>query len=185
MVAFRRLAMLILLGTVLAACGTAPASESAYTVVATPAIAGGAAIPAPASPDAVILSVQGGSSENINFSFETLEALGIVEYTVKDPFLKKETTYQGVLVSELLKAVGAPESATMIAATALNDYTVEIPIADVKQYPVILATRRDGQRMEISDKGPLEVVFPYHAFDIASEVRDSMWIWQLRSLEIR
>ncbi len=49
----------------------------------------------------------------------------------------------------------------------------------------MLATKRDGQRMPVSDKRPLEIVFPYNSFEIDPVAYDPMWVWQLRSIEVR
>jgi hypothetical protein len=42
--------------------------------------------------------------------------------------------------------------------TALNDYVTEIPAADARKFGVILALKRDGQYMPVSDKGPIFII---------------------------
>lgn len=92
--------------------------------------------------------------------------------------------FRGPLVSDVLAAAGADGS--VVAATALNDYSVEIPMADFRTYPVILALWMDGAALTVRDKGPIWIVYPRDDFDeLRSSEMNSRWIWQLRSLEIR
>jgi len=58
--------------------------------------------------------------------------------------------------------IGANADATILKVTALNDYTIEVPIADAKEWPTILALKADGENMSVRDKGPLWLVYPRH-----------------------
>lgn len=70
-------------------------------------------------------------------------------------------------------------------ATAINDYTVEIPLSDAVEGGPIIAYLMDGEEMSIRDKGPLWVIYPYDRdADFRSEVVFSRSIWQLDRLEI-
>jgi hypothetical protein len=109
----------------------------------------------------------------------------MIEFTVDDPYLKRPTTYQGVIVQRVLDVAHIAQDATTLHAVALNDYATDVPIKPLGQWPVMLATKRDGQRMPVSDKGPIEIVFPYNSFTIDPTVYDPMWVWQLRSFEVR
>ena len=74
----------------------------------------------------------------------------------------------------------------ILSVTALNDYTSEIPIADFTRYHPIVALKRDGKYMEIRDKGPLFVVYPY---DSAPELQSQRFYsrspWQIARMEVR
>ena len=48
-----------------------------------------------------------------------------------------------------------------ITALALNDYSTTIPISDFDTYKVILALKRNGNYMPVSDKGPLFIVYEF------------------------
>ncbi|XSG76181.1 molybdopterin-dependent oxidoreductase [Herpetosiphon llansteffanensis] len=178
---------LFVLGSLIACGNPTTDPASAYTVVTPATINAGDPIPAPTSE--VVLSLSGligqtNNGQQLDFSMETLEQLGVVEYTLADPFLGRSVTYQGVLISSIFAAAKVGDSAKTIKAIALNDYSVDIPIDELRTMPVILATRLDGERMAVSDKGPLEIVFPYHAYKLEHEKYVGMWIWQLRSMEI-
>jgi hypothetical protein len=70
-------------------------------------------------------------------------------------------------------------------ATAINDYSVEIPLSDAVEGGPIIAYLMDGEEMSIRDKGPLWVIYPYDSdADFRSEVVFSRSIWQLDRLEI-
>ncbi len=169
----------------LAACGAA--ATPTFTAVQPATISAGSAIPAPK--DAVVLTLSGkikqtNASGKLDFDMATLEQLGTVKYTVLDPFLKKDVTYEGVLLTTLLAAAQSDAAATTLQAVAINDYKVPMPMT-VTKYAVLLATKRDGERMPVADKGPIEIVFPYNTEKLDHTLYDPFWVWQLRSLEVQ
>ena len=88
------------------------------------------------------------------------------------------------MLQRLLEVARVPQDAQTLHTVALNDYATDVPIEPISKWPVMLATKRDGQRMPVSDKGPIEIVFPYNSFAIDATVYDPMWVWQLRSIEV-
>jgi hypothetical protein len=174
--------------TLAAACGAEPKADLGFTTITPATLTPNDTIAQPAG--AVVLSLTGkiattNAPGRLDFDMDTLERLGVIEFTVNDPYLKRSTTYQGVLLQRLLDVARVPQDAVTLHAVALNDYATDVPIKPISQWPVILATKRDGQRMPVADKGPLEIVFPYNSFPIDATVYDPMWVWQLRSLEVR
>ena len=125
-----------------------------------PVRAGAAEAPSP-----VILSVSGsigGGAEPKpakTFDLATLEAMPQHSFTTKTPWYSGPETFSGVLMRDIMQQVGA--SGSQLLVVALNDYTSEIPLDDFKRYDVILAFKRDGVYMPVSDKGPLFIVYPY------------------------
>jgi hypothetical protein len=184
----RVIALIVLLLAFASACGAEPPATAGYTIVTAATLTPTDHVSQPIGP--IVLSLTGkigttNSSGRLDFDMETLEKLGLVEFTVDDPYLKHATTYQGILLQHLLDIARVPQDATTLHAVALNDYATDVPIKPTTQWPVMLATKRDGQRMLVSDKGPLEIVFPYNSFSIDPTVYDPMWVWQLRSFEVR
>jgi hypothetical protein len=56
---------------------------------------------------------------------------------------------------------------------------------DIKDYPVILATRVDGEELSVRDKGPLFVIYPFDEHpDLYNEVIFSRSVWQVASLTV-
>ena len=69
---------------------------------------------------------------------------------------------------------------------ALNDYAVDIPVADAVEGGPIVAYEIDGKALPIRNRGPLWIVYPYDArADYRSEVVYARSIWQLDRLDIR
>ncbi|ENY7400460.1 hypothetical protein ACF1N6_004506, partial [Vibrio vulnificus] len=85
--------------------------------------------------------------------------------------------------SDLLSYVGAKGSELIVIAW--DDYVATIPIEDVTNYPVILATHENGNIMTIDDKGPLFVVYP---FSDNPELRFDLYynrsVWQVREIKV-
>ena len=83
----------------------------------------------------------------------------------------------------MLQAAGA--DGTTIRAIALNDYKVDIPLADARRFDVVMARLINGQAIPVRDKGPLFIIYP---FDDRAELRVPQYFsrcaWQLRTLEI-
>jgi hypothetical protein len=93
------------------------------------------------------------------FDRSMLEALGMRSFRTKTPWYSEPVVFEGIPMRTLLREVGA--SGTRVTATALNDYTTDIPLADFDQFNVLLALKRDGNYMPVRDKGPLFIVYPY------------------------
>jgi hypothetical protein len=177
---------LVLIALVPAACGGQVAAP-AYEVVAPASISQGSSIPAPT--EAVILTVAGAidnknAGDSLEFDMPTLEKLGLVKYTVSDPWLDREVTYTGVLMSELLAVAGVPDSATTVHVVALDDYAADIPISEIKAWPILLATRADGDYMTVDKSGPTRIIFPYDTYSDITAARN-MSVWNNKLLEIR
>jgi hypothetical protein len=91
-------------------------------------------------------------------------------------------TFEGVLLKDLIAAVGVTGS--IISLTALNDYKISIPMADVNDDGPLLAYMMDGKTMSLRDKGPVWLVYPYDAnADYRSEQTYARSIWQLGRVE--
>jgi hypothetical protein len=173
----------------LAACGGTVDPDSVYTRVTEGTLSAGDSIPAPA--EAVILTVTGNIENpnsddgSIQMDLPTLESVGLVDYTVTDPFEGDEVTFRGVLMSDLLALWGVPEDAETLQMTALNDYSVDLPFSELRQYPVMLALMEDGEYMPVSTRGPSMLVFPYAHYDFDEAVYNNYWIWQLKQIDVQ
>ncbi len=142
---------------------------------------------APAIPAAAetVLTIRAGENA-IALSREEFAAIKTVNYSTTTDWTDGKTRFSGPLIRQVLETAGVDAaSVETIHATAANDYTVEIPAADIAKYDVILATEMDGKRLTLRDKGPLWVVYPR---DDHAELNDpevnSRWIWQLVELKV-
>lgn len=92
--------------------------------------------------------------------------------------------FDGVLVRDLLQLVGA--HGKLIEARALNNYNVDIPVADFHDYDVLLATHMDGERLLPSGKGPFWIVYPRDDWRQLQDIRyDYRWVWQLHRITVK
>ncbi len=141
----------------------------------------------PAGP--VILTVSGmikksNQGDSAVFDREMLEKLGMSELQVTTPWTEGSQTFEGVLASKVLDAVGA--SGSMILARAINDYQVKIPASDFRRYPVLLALKHNGRYMRVRDKGPIWIVYPRETFpELDTDLVTDRWVWQLSDLIIQ
>ncbi len=137
----------------------------------------------------VILSVTGritntNGPQRADFDREMLRALGEASITTSHSWADRPTTFTGVPVARLLDAVGA--QGTKIRAVAINNYAVDLDVAELRRYPVLLAMQADGVELRLRDRGPLWIVYPRDSYrELSDESHNFKWIWQLRSLELR
>jgi hypothetical protein len=189
-----RMMTLIVIGLVsffVAACGpnASPSTPTpVYTQVTEATLKKGSDIPVPTGD--VILTVTGNVGthnvgEEIQMDLASIEAVGLVDYTLTDPFEKREIAYQGPLMSSLLELWQVPDTATTLNMVALNDYAVDVPLKDLREYPVIFALKADGAYMPISTRGPAMLVYPYDDFTFDQAVYNDYWIWQIKSIDVR
>ena len=136
----------------------------------------------------MILTIAGDISETNSpdgaaFDMEMLQALPATGFETTTTWTVGEQRFEGVTLKELLASVGA--KGTSITATALNNYSVEIPLEAIGDNAPIVAYHIDGQPFSRRDKGPLWIVFPYDAGpEYQTELVYGWSIWQLASLTI-
>ena len=182
------LAAMLVAVLAIVACGGG-SSAAPYETVSSASISRGDSIPAPTGE--VILTLMGdlevtNSGDTLRLDMPTLEGFGLVKYTVNDPWLEATNSYTGVLMSDLSKVLGASGASTSIRITALDDYSVDIRLVDVEKWPILLATRINGEYMDIENSGPTRVIYPHDTFpDIDKVETKTQWIWNIKSVEFR
>jgi len=105
------------------------------------------------------------------------------EFTTATLWTEGTATYSGVLLRDLLLAVGA--TGGTVTLTALNDYQISMPAADALEDGPLLANLSDGTPMPVRDKGPVWLIYPYD--DVATYRTEQTYarsIWQLTRIEI-
>ena len=143
----------------------------------------------PAATGPVLLTVTGRITASTPggaalFDRAGLASLGQATLRTSTPWTDGVVEFSGVPMAALLDAVGAVgRTGHLIAA---NDYAVDLDLAELRRYPVLLAMRQDGRELSLRDRGPLWVVYPRDDFpELMSPLNNAKWIWQLRSIEIR
>lgn len=118
------------------------------------------------------------------FDMAMLEKLPQSSFVTRTPWYTQARKFTGPLVRDVLAAAGA-SGATQLRAVALNDYRVDIPADDVQRYDVLLARLLDDKPMQVRDKGPLFIIYPFdHHADLRNALYFSRCAWQLKAIEI-
>jgi hypothetical protein len=117
------------------------------------------------------------------FDRAMLDSLPQRETVTNTPWHEGPQRFGGPTIAALLQAVGAEGS--RLRVVAVNDYSAEIPVADVTALPVILASRQNGAPMSLRDKGPLFVIYPFDEVPgLLNETTLSRSVWQVQAIEV-
>lgn len=136
----------------------------------------------PAQHGKVVLTLKN-EGRTVTFDMGTLEALPQTTLKVRTPWYRREVSFQGPLLRDVLAAAQA--AGTYVAASATNDFTAEIDFSDIHDYDVIIALAMDGRPMSPRDRGPLFLIYPYE--DLPSwemEYYYNRSVWQLDRLMV-
>lgn len=134
------------------------------------------------------LTIKGDVEKTLSLTLEDFRHLPRTTLKVMNPHDKKEETYEGVLLTELLKRAGVPlgaqlrgaAMATYIQADASDGYRVIFSLpeldADFQDSEVIVADTMNGAPLD--DKaGPFRLVAPH-------DKRPARWIRMVQSLTV-
>lgn len=141
---------------------------------------------APTGP--VILTISGdigntNVADEAQFDREMLLSLGTSTLRTTTSWTDGVREFEGVLGSDIMRAVGA--QGTVAESTALNDYTVDIPLTDFDTYDVVFALTMDGVELTPSDRGPIWPVYPRDDHvELQDREADKKWIYQLSEMHI-
>lgn len=130
----------------------------------------------------VILEVTQGEDVQ-GFDRAALSAIGLESFETTTIWSEGPQVFEGVPLYLLMAHLDVSDG--MLRATAINDYTVEIPVSDAVADGPMVAMLLNGEEMSVRDKGPLWIVYPYDLnADYRSEVIYSRSIWQLDRIEV-
>ena len=122
--------------------------------------------------------------EKATFDLALLESVGKAKTKTSTAWTEGTPEFEGVNLKTLLERLGA--SGDTVTAVALNDYKVEIPMADFQRYPVILAYRMNGDLLKVREKGPLWIIYPQDEFPaLKNKETQAKWVWQVKELRVR
>lgn len=132
---------------------------------------------------ALVLSRLGAAGQSFELSIEDLAALPQVEVATATEFTDGIVTYRGPLMRDVLARFGLDDADTL-RFVAANDYYVDIPASDFREFDVILAMQADGKALSRRDKGPLWLMYPISDYP---ELSDPLYlrrlIWQVIRIE--
>lgn len=124
--------------------------------------------------------------KSIELGRAQLAALPQARLTTSTALQPEPVTWEGPLMRDVLALLDiTPNQIVRIRASAWNDYHVEFTSEDFMLWNVILATRANGQELDVENFGPLRIIYPMDEFE---ELRDQRfhyrWVWFLNAIEI-
>lgn len=131
----------------------------------------------------VILTVTGADGAETLLDLAMIDGLEQTVTVVETPWYDGAQEFSGPRISELMAHLQI--SGSQLNVVAENDYTASMPWSDIVDYPVILATRHNGQTMSLRDKGPLFVIYPFDTYpELRNEVVFSRSVWQVKAVKV-
>ncbi len=141
------------------------------------------------APNGDVMLTIAGNIKNTNvgaeaqFDLEMLHALGYRTLRTSTPWTDGTHEFGGVLMKDLLDAVGAHGETVFVES--LNSTGYRIDISEFANYPVLLATSVDGERLRIRDKGPLWIVYPRDEYsELWQQPTERRTMWHITRLSI-
>ena len=131
----------------------------------------------------VVLTVeQASGGEGRGYTLADLAALPRQVIRTSTPWTEGVQEFAGVPLAALVAEADARDQLLM---TAVNEYSVTVPVAELSADAPIVAYERNGAPMSLREKGPLWVVYPYDAGgDFQTETIYSRSIWQLVHIRV-
>jgi hypothetical protein len=136
--------------------------------------------------DPVLLQIgePAGAATAAQLDLEAIKGLGAVTFETTTPWTDGKMVFEAVPGDRLLGLLGS--DGTVIRATALDDYTVEIPLDDFKSGKAHIAYAMNGEPLPEDQFGPFWVVYRYDSDPaLTDEAHQARSIWQLKSLTLR
>jgi DMSO/TMAO reductase YedYZ molybdopterin-dependent catalytic subunit len=134
------------------------------------------------------LTIKGDVEKPLSVTLDDLRHLPRKTLMVMNPHEKKEETYEGVLLTELLKRAGVPQGAqlrgaamaTYVQADAADGYRVVFSLAeldaDFQDSDVIVADTMNGAPLD-EKTGPFRLIAPH-------DKRPARWVRMAHSLTV-
>lgn len=137
-----------------------------------------------------MMAKQGISFEKAHgFDFDALAALPAVTINPTLEYDNKVHSLKGPLLTDVLRAAGAaPADGVKLLMRAVDGYSPNITVADVRKYRFIVATHLDGKTMPLGGLGPLWAVYDADRFPdmLARKVTERFGLcpWALYHIDV-
>ncbi len=131
----------------------------------------------------IVLTVQGqiaahNAQDGLALDADQLAALPQHSFSTSTVWTEGTSVFSGVLLKDFIAAVGA--HGTVVTLTALNDYQINIPMAEMADDGPLLALEQDGKPLTARTKGPIWLIYPFDDNPAyRTEETYSRAIWQL------
>lgn len=75
---------------------------------------------------------------------------------------------------------------TIADVSAIDNYRIDVPVEDARNYDVILATQIDGQKLRVRDRGPVWVIYPLKDNpELATPIFEARSAWQVATIRMK
>jgi hypothetical protein len=163
-----------------------PKANASASAVSAATLKPGQDVPPPAGKPAFTMTGKIAATNQtggLAFDLPTVERLAIYEVRLYEPWTKQNTAFRGVWLQDLLAVAGVKADATKLHFVALDDYTVDLTMADIRAGGILLATRAgDGSALPIDKGGPTRIVF---LNGVKSGANADQWIWSLKAIDVQ
>lgn len=133
------------------------------------------------------IKLLGEKKDNISkrIKIKDLEKISYVDFVIKDPYLKKDTKYGGVLLNTFVKQY-AKETVNSVIITAIDDYQIILTKQDWENDTILLATKFNDKYAGFKERGPLRVIYPNYDPSLEKYNKNLVnWIWMIKSIEFK
>lgn len=111
-----------------------------------------------------------------------LDALPQVDILTETIWTDGKIHFSGPALTRILAEAGITSGTVRLFA--LNDYVIDLEVAELGPDWPIVATRIDGQTFGVRDNGPLWLIYPYDRGGVfASDEIYASSVWQLLAVE--
>jgi hypothetical protein len=119
-----------------------------------------------------------------HFDEATLLALPVARIETSTNWTPRRV-WEGPRLEDVLARAGAHGSALKVYA--YDDYREEIPMSMITRYHPILAYRGDGKRLELTDFGPLFIVFPRDQYpsELSAVTSQRRFVFHVRRIDVK
>ena len=173
---------ILVLSTATAACSWGSGDDSAGAFESVPIVEenpyGASGIDAPAI-DEVVLTVRVNGLRT-TFSLNQLFALPVTDIRLFEPFIKQNSQFGGVAISEVFKATGI-SGADIATTIALNDYAYSNTAEKFLDSNAVIAYEQNGQPIAMDRGGPIRIIFPDGT--LLAKVLDA-WNWSISEIVV-
>jgi hypothetical protein len=162
------------------------AAPSAGTAVSPATIKPGQSIPPPAGKPVFTMTgkiTAANKAGALVFDLPTVDRLGLRQVGLYEPWTKQNTAFRGIWLQDLLAVAGVAKDATRLHIVALDDYTVDLTMADIRAGGIMLATRAgDGSALPVDKGGPTRIVF---LNGVKAGANADQWIWSIKAIDVQ
>lgn len=106
---------------------------------------------------------------------------------------KFDTTWEGVLIDDLLAAAGIEPPTEYLLAKSFDDYSTNLAVADLRGTQAMIATHFGGEALAAEHGGPARLLVPHLYFwksakwvnGLRFTTRNEAGFWELRGYHLR